>query len=262
VSDVSAADAPVADAPVVDAPVESAPEAPTFEAPAEGVPAVENAEPTAPVEEAPAAPAVADPYEEFGGRQEVERALRMYQHAQTDDGVVDLFLEAGRSLGLSHEAMQTLFNDLAGEAPEAPDPDEPLTRGEFQAELERRQQAAAAAEAQRVRATAEAAVQQELTALGLKVDDPQTQVILTLGDRHLKGKTDAESIRAAVRAGHADFQAQVETEAKRYLQTKQQQAASVPSAPAGSGAPAEPPPAEPRDVAEAIKAVRRRLASG
>src|SRR5688572_458409 len=75
-----------------------------------------------------------DPFAEFGGREAAQRAHEMYTRASTEDGVVQLFLEAGRSLGLGLKEMEQLFGQQASDAPpaEEEDPDRLLTFREFQ----------------------------------------------------------------------------------------------------------------------------------
>lgn len=244
--------------PVVDSPV------------VEETPPVESVEPTDTASEAvesdvPASPAPespADPYEEFGGRDTIEAAHRMYQAAQSEDGVIQLFLEAGRSLGLGLKEMETLFTSLTGsggEEAEEPDPDEPLTVGQWQKFQQEQQQREAERQATAAREAARQVVQATVADLGLDPKDPATKVVLQFGDQYLKDDLSPEAVAAAVRRGHADYLAAVEQHSKAYLEKKRGQAASVPSAPSGAAAPAEPAPAEPQNVAEAIKIARKRL---
>lgn len=205
----------------------------------------------------------ADPFQEFGGRETIEAAHRLYEASRTEDGVIQLFLEAGRSLGLGLKDMQALFESLGGEGtaptPEGPDPDEPITWADFQALQQKQAQEQAAREADAQQASARAAVQKALTDLKLDPADPATKIILEHGDKYVNGDFSEANIANAVRRGHADFQAILEKKAQEYVQTKRQQATSVPSAPAGNAAPATPPAEEPKDVAAAIKAARKAL---
>lgn len=213
-----------------------------------------------PVVETPAAEAE-DPFHTYGGKEAVEAAHRMYEAARTEDGVIQLFIEAGRSLGLGLKEIEALFTGAApsveAEEPEF-DPDEPMTIGQFQ-ELQRKQQEAAAAQqATAQQAAAKEAVRTTVEALGLDPADPATKVILQFGDNHLKGDLSPDNVAKAVRQGHADYLAQVEKDAQAYLQKKAAQAASVPKAPAGTPA-AEPALTEPQNTAEAIKLARKRM---
>lgn len=245
-----------------------APEATPAEPIVEATPAVtEGVEPVVteavePVVETP--PAVVDPYEEFGGRERIEAAHRLYEASSTEDGVIQLFLESGRSLGLGLKEMQALFESLGGvgDVPEPPDPDEPMTRGEWQAAMEAERQAQAAREAEAQTNAARATVQRALTALSLDVKDPATQAILTHGDKYLNGDLSEANVLNAIRRGQADYEVEIEKQARAYLAKKAAAQQNVPSAPAGAGPAAEPPAEEPKNVAEAIKAVRKRLSLG
>lgn len=242
---------------------EAAPvEAPTAEATAPE-PALPTSTETPAVEEAAPAPEASvevDPFESYGGKDNVEAAYRLYQAAQTEDGVIQLFLEAGQSLGLGLKEIQSFFEQQGIVEPtEEPDPDEPLTRGEWQKMMEQQRQAAIEAQAEAMRQAAGAAVREEVAAIGLDPADPKTEIVLSLADKKLNGDFSPEHVKHTIRAAHAEYLAMIEKESQRYLQTKVQQAESVPSAPSGAAAPAEPPAAEPKDVAEAIKLARRRL---
>src|SRR5258706_1239406 len=49
--------------------------------------------------------------EGFGGLDTVKTATEMYQQLQTDDGVIAMFIEAGRALGLGVKDLESLFNE-------------------------------------------------------------------------------------------------------------------------------------------------------
>lgn len=255
--------------PVVEAPAVEAPAAvePAAEVQPGVVGAPENQEPNASVPEAPATtpsvPEAEDPFHEFGGREEIESAHRLWQATQTDDGVARLFFEAGQAMGLGLKEMQALFGGSTPETPAAAvderDPDEPLTWGEFQAMTQAQQQAEIERQATQIRETAKATVQATVSDLGLDPADPSTKVVLQYADQHMKDDFSPEAIKTAIRQGHADYQAAVQQSAEKYLQTKAAQADGVPSAPSGAAAPAEPAPSEPKNTAEAALIVRRRL---
>lgn len=220
---------------------------------------LDPAEPTAaePVAEDPEPEAPADPYQEFGGRDTIEAAIRLHQAAQTDAGLVDIFMQAGRNLGLGIEQMRSLFGDPEPEAPAVEeDLDEPLTRGEF-LEQQRRQQEAAAQAMHKAQEEANRTALHEVVA-ELGISDEDRQVVLGMADQHVKDAT-PEGIKAAVRQGFADYQAKIERQAKEYLRSKRAQAAQVPSAPAGAAANDTGPLPEPQNTAEAIKIARRQL---
>lgn len=209
---------------------------------------------------------VDDPFSAYGGKESVDRAYKMWEMSRTDDGVVQLFLEAGQSLGLGLDKMQAIFEGEAGlidDAPEAPDPDEPLTRAEFAAALEAQQRAAQEATAAQLHEANAAAVKAEMSTLGLDPADPATQIILNLGDRHYdRSSTNPQDAVIALRKGHADYAALVQRESAKYLETKVSTAATVPGAPSGSGAPPTETVPEPHNTLEAIQAVRRRMRDG
>jgi hypothetical protein len=57
----------------------------------------------------------ADPYADFGGRESVEQAMALHKATQSQDGLMRLFFEAGRSQGLSYSQMEALFGQAAPE---------------------------------------------------------------------------------------------------------------------------------------------------
>lgn len=245
--------------PVIEAPVATEVAEPIVDTPIESIATDPVGEPDveAPIVEPPAE--AEDPFAAYGGKEEIEAAIRMRQAANTEDGVIQLFLEAGRSLGLGLKDMEALFTSMQGEPEEEPDPDEPLTIGQWQEFQRKQQEAEAARQAQQVQAAATAAVRSTVESLGLDPTDPSTKIILQIADTHVNGDFSPENVAKAIRQGHADYQAQVQKDAEAYLQKKREQAQQVPSAPTGSSAPAETPPAEPQNVAEAIKQARKKL---
>jgi DNA-binding transcriptional MerR regulator len=240
--EASEIETPVSEAPEAGAPQES------------GVPATEG--------EAPAVPAEVDPFADYGGKDVVEQAYKIHQATQSEDGVIQLFIEAGQSLGLGLREIQELFEGGSTEEAEPDeeyDPDEPMTRAEFQAEMDRQAQAQWQGQAQQIEQAARQTVAATAQELGLDLADPASQVILQMGDKYLGEDLSPANVAAAVRRGHADYQALVEKESQVYLAKKAKAAQTVPSAPAGSSAPTEPKPAEPRDIAEAIKIARKKF---
>lgn len=259
---------PVAEAApeAVEAPAEPVAEAPVDTTPVEAPEAPEGTEPVDEVTEPAATEAPADPFADFGGKDEVEAAMRLWQATQTDDGLVSVFLEAGRNIGLSLDDMQKLFQAGAGEqAPEEEiDLDEPVTRRELMEEQQRREQAAIQKEAERIHAEARTAVDSTMAELGItKEADPDGKIralVLTLGEKHFDQKNiSAESAATAVRAGFSEYQALIEAQSQQYLKAKAEAAETVPQAPSGAGPTATPPEPEPQNVAEAARIVRRRL---
>lgn len=225
--------------------------------PVEGSEPVVETEALEPVVEEPA-----DPFAEFGGREAIEAAHRLYEASRTEDGVIQLFLDAGRNLGLSLKDMQAFFEAQGGpvEEVEEEDLDEPVTRRELREAEQRRQQEAAEKRAAEQR-TQHATVVRSVVA-DLNVPEKSVQAVLALADQHMKGEPNTESITAAIRAGWADFQAEAQVIADRILAEKREQAAKVPSAPSGAAAPATAEEPEPQNAMEAIKRVRERLRNG
>lgn len=215
------------------------------------------------------APVAEDPFAAYGGKDLVEAAVKLHQATRDHDGLIQLFVEAGQALGLGVREMEALFQQgRAGEVIAAAsagaeadeDEDRFLTVKELR-ELEAKRQAEAAAAAQEAQvAAARATVANTFESLGVDPSDPTADLILQLGNKHLAaGRLDAESVSAAVRAGHAEFLSLVDKQAKAYLRAKRDQAAKVPSAPSGAGAPAAAPLPPPKNVDEAIRRVREQM---
>ena len=196
-----------------------------------------------------------DPFQDFGGRQNVEQALKLWEAVATEDGVVQVFIEAGRSLGLTPEQMQGLFGEV--QEIEQPDPDAPLTRAEWEAWQRQQQEAVQVQQyqqaVQQVRAEASQAVHKAVGEIGLDMENPATQYVLQLGDKYLDKSTppSPEAVRNAVQRGWADYQVLTQQAQQQYVNTKRTQAASVPGAPSGASAPSSSADPEPKNVAEA-----------
>jgi hypothetical protein len=182
--------------------------------------------------------------------------MRLYEASRTDEGVVDLFIEAGRALGLTTEQMGALFN-VELEKPEEIDPDQPLTVAQFQEFQRQQQEAAQAAQrqayVQQVKAEASRALHASVQEIGLDMQNPATPYVLQLGDKYLPKDQPPtpDAVRNAVQRGWADYQVLTQQAQAKYVGDKKAQAASVPGAPAGSGAPASAAEPEPKNVAEA-----------
>ena len=245
------------DAPAPDATVEAAPEATVDDL---VVPDDIDLALDEPAGEPAAPEAGADPFADFGGRDVVEQAIRVHQLTQSDEGVVQLFIEAGRSLGLSFDQMEALFRGEALPAAEEEDLDRPITARELREMEEQRAAQAAAARTQEAAATAQRAIQSTVTELGLTMEDPATKLILQYGDKHFdRNDLSPEAVRNAVLRGHAEYQADLDKQARAYLAKKREKAGAVPSAPAGASAPSGESMPEPKDSAEAAARVRKML---
>lgn len=266
-AEAAAAPEPAADVPdpVDDLPVD-VPDEPVLEE--LDVPA-----PEAGAELEPEAPAGDDPFAEFGGKDTVQAALKLHQATQSEDGIVQLLIEAAQALNVPLDKVEALFADQpAAPAPAAgepeydydEDPDRPVTLRELrEAEAARQQAAQQAAQQAKVEAARQSAskvVADTVTELGLTMEDEAAQIVLTLGNKYLpNGSLDPTVIANAVKRGHADYTALVERERQAYIASKRKAADTVPTAPAGNAAPSTPAPAEPKDTAEAIKIARKRL---
>ena len=203
-----------------------------------------------------------DPFSEYGGRDAVAKAIELHKATQTDEGIVQLFFEAGRSLGLGVKDIERLFagEPASGEPAEPEDLDRPLSVKEFKEMMAAQANQQSAAQKAQAEAAARNTVQKTITELGLKPGDETTRMVLEMGDRYLdKADLSPEAVANAVRRGHADYTALIDREAKAYLARKTATAASVPGAPSGASAPSAPPPEEPKDIAEAIRIARQRL---
>lgn len=207
-----------------------------------------------------------DPFAEFGGRETVEAAKAIYDATRNEDGVIKLFIEAGRSLGLGLNELEALFGkDVADAAADAlddaavdpaTDPNRPMTFAEFQ-RLQAEQ--AAAATQEQATAAARSTVDATFTALGI-ADHDTRMAVLQMGDKYLTdGALDPAAVKAAVERGAADFKALVEKNAKAYLSGKKEVASTLPKAPSGTGDLGAPAVSEPKSVEEASIRVREQL---
>lgn len=204
--------------------------------------------------------------ESWGGSNSVQEALDLIGHMGTEDGVIDLFIETGRSLGLGVRELEALFAQTLAESNGTggggEDEEQLLTMrearellnqelGQRDQRYEQGQQAVRTQEARRV-------VSDVLGQLG--VDEADATVILQLGDRYLPdGSLDPDQVAAAVRRGHADWLEVVEKRSQEYLRQKAAHADGVPKTPAGGAAPAPSAPEPPQSVDEAKARVRERL---
>lgn len=254
---------------VTEAPAPETPETPETES-LETEPVTEVPETEAP-ETVTELPETDDPYKDLGGREAVEAAIKLHERTQSEEGIVQLFLEAGLNMGLSYDDIEALFQSKSGsedpDAGDGEDEDRAMTRKEFQAWQQEQAQAAQRAELERQQREAASGAQKvihaELKDLGLDPDDEGTQAILAAGNKYFeKGNLDPEHLKSAVRRGHADFEALVERQYKEYLGKKKKAAEDIPSAPAGNAAPSESAPPEPRNIDEAIKRTRAKLRGG
>lgn len=208
--------------------------------------------------------APADPFAEFGGADSVRQAHQLRQALQTQDGVMRLFFEAGRSMGLGLNEMQQLFGQAqqpAAAAPSAPqwEDDDVLTYGQVKQLLQEQVlQPWQQSEAERAEAVARQTVTSVQKELGIE-DQDTWAAVLQLGDRYLGDDLSPDNVAKAIRQGHDDFVKLVKGNAQKYVQRKAEVKKSVPKAPAGGSTPTSAPEAEPKTVEEAIKRARARL---
>lgn len=206
-----------------------------------------------------------DPYATYGGKDTIDKAVAIHQALQTEDGVWNLFFQAGRSLGLGVREIEALFAQQQGggepEGSPEPDDDDVMTYGQFKAMLNEQ---VLAPWQQTQQATAEAAARSAIdtTCLELGVKDTQVRdAVLRLGDKYLSDDISPQKVQAAVRRGFADYQTLLKGERQKAVTQKREAGATVPKSPAGAvaGAPAQDAGNEPKDVAEAIRRARARI---
>lgn len=206
--------------------------------------------------------------EEWGGADTVKQALDWVNWAQTEEGAVDLWVQLGQKLGLGIREMEALFKEGeaagaagAGVGDEVIADDQVITMAEARKliEQELREKVEAPRTKEQQVTQAREAVSTVLNELGV---DDQTDAgdILQLGDKYLPaGSMDPKEIAAAVRKGYADWERLVGERAQAYVKKRAELNGGVPKAPAGGGAPANPPPEPPKDVEEAKRRVREKI---
>lgn len=206
--------------------------------------------------------------EGFGGKDEVEKAVKVLRDLGTEEGTIKFFIEAGQNLGLNFKQMEALFEESdalttaeaeATAEATAPKDDDLMTYAEakrlLQSEvLEPQRQA----EEQRILAVAQATVQ------GALQDVPKEDhaAVLALGQSHIAdGDFDPEHIRAAVRKGNEEFQAAKQRDREAYLAEKLKDLETVPASTGAAGAPGGEAPPPPANWEEAKKRARARIAA-
>lgn len=204
-----------------------------------------------------------DPYADFGGREAIEQALSFQKSLQTEDGIWNVFYQAGRALGLQTDQISALFGattDPGAGQDDTPADDDVLTWGQAKALMEQALAPVQQREQAQAEAIARSTIDSTLNELG--VADPEIrQTILLLGDPHLGNDISPAAVQAAVKKGYDQYVKAVNAERARLVAAKRAQGAAVPKSPAGS-----PPAAssgqqvreEPKSVAEAIRMARER----
>lgn len=202
---------------------------------------------------------------EWGGEDSISEAIDFVRSMQTVDGV-KFFLSEGakalRDLGIPADDLAALIAAEEAAADQAVsldiDPDAPLTMAQYR-ELERQREAAAAKERSEAdfRASVASNVKAGLEALGV-TDQKVGQIITQYADEYVTPADygDPAKIAAALKRGHADFQATVKQQYDDYLQSKVTDGASSPTPLVGGQSPGGTDLPEPQSLDEAI--ARRR----
>lgn len=203
--------------------------------------------------------------QEWGGEDEVQEALKLNRALTTEEGVRLLFQETGRALGLGDEKIEALFQQHKAEAaePEGPADDDLLTWKEARELLQKEVLEPQQKAQQEAAATAlNSVISSTLESIGVS-DDDVANTILKFADKHINESDhgDADKVRAAIRAGEADYQAFVQKEAQRYLAGKKETLETVP-APLGGATPGGEDEVEPQNMEEARARVRAQLKAG
>lgn len=210
-----------------------------------------------------------DPFEQLGGQDAVQQAVDFHQHIQTEEGALEAFFMLGRAFGFGINELEAMFKASAGDtSTKEPEPadDEPLTYAQVKQLLEQQNkpiaERLARQEQERVELAARSTIDSEFQQLGLAdtaADKKTKAAILQMGDAYLGDDLSPENVRRAVRKGHADFVALVQDNAEKYRKQKADQKAKTPKAITGSGAPADQPLPEPKNLEEAFARARKRL---
>jgi hypothetical protein len=209
----------------------------------------------------------------LGGRDYVERLITA---TRTSEGVAQLFLEAGRSFGLSEDALRAMLEGKSDPAstvkPLAGDTDDdddetPLTKKQLR-ELEARLKEEIAKPLSQQRAQDLAAqgarvIHETLEDLDITAQDDKKRVMRYVAEYMPEAGTPDEFnpqvLAAAVRRGYEDFNKDAELMAKNYREKKREAAGAPASLGNSSGAPTFKLPKEPRNSAEATQALEEWL---
>lgn len=209
-----------------------------------------------------------DPYADFGGREAVEQALAFQKSLQTEDGIWNVFFQAGRALGLQTDQISGLFGaataDQGGSQESEPADDDVLTWGQAKALMEQALSPIQQREQQQAENLARQTIDSTLNELGV-ADPAIRETILLLGDPHLNGDLSPAAVKAAVQKGYEQYVKAVNAERARLVAAKRAQGATVPKSPAGAPPAAssgEAPASEPRSVQEAIQMARAKMRQG
>ena len=192
---------------------------------------------------------------------DIERALQLDAALKTEDGITQLFLQAGKALGFGPDELEKVL--FPGEAPaeevEEEDEDRVLTLREAK-ELLAKQVFQPAAEAERVARESAARDAINSTLADLKItDEVERQAVLAMADQHIApNDLSPESVRAAIRKAYTAYEAAAKARAEEYIRAKLKDQAKVPGSISGKSAGGDELP-EPQNVEEARARVRARL---
>lgn len=221
-----------------------------------------------------------DPFQPFGGKENVEAAITLAQGFTTEDGLKAIFAETAQALGISPDQAGAL---LTGQAPQQPaqqpsgdeeqqqelSDDDVLTWGEarerFEQMLKERvgpiEEQAQQQQATARQAAAAQATQSTLQELNLDPTDEDQQGFIEqvkiAASAHLAADDwNPEHIKNALRKGYEEHTAYLERQARKYLESKANDADSVPQT-LGGGSGGGEPVEEPQNIQEAIARARK-----
>lgn len=200
-------------------------------------------------------------YETLGDRARLEYATRIANALDTDEGKLQLFVEAGQSLGVGYDRLEALFEDAESKVKEAEkDLERPLTRAELEdiLDAEIRQPLARDTE-QRTFERNATAINDMLDALGL--EDPDMRLsVLALGNKYVsETESDPRALMNAVQAGYKDYVGMMNGAVQSYVEDKARQAGYAPRPLVGTSPVTGTTRPEPKTMAEAKQRVRERL---
>lgn len=201
----------------------------------------------------------------FGGKDKIEKAVKLLDDVGTEEGVTKLWIELGQSLGLGFKELEAVFDasDAAtAEAAQAaaasgPSDDDVMTF----ADAKRLIQEQVIAPAQQAQEQAMLATARETVADSLK-DIPKTEhaAVLALGQPFLEdGDFNPDHIRSAVRKGIELLENAKTADREAYLAQKLAERDAIPTTTAGSGAAGASGEAPPVNWEEAKKRGRERI---
>jgi len=195
----------------------------------------------------------------------LQAAVEVYQALQEPDGVLQLWFETGRAMGLSVDAMARLLAGGHESTPsqgaeedvdleEEEDEDRPLTKAEVQRILEERQ-------AEQAQAQVMSAIRDWYESSGLTPDE--YQMVLAVADAGFDGDLhNPKDVISALEKAKAKVEEEAERIARRRASSQpkaKQEERPVPKRVKGHGSAGPPEQEPPKSLDEAMKRVRARL---